>query len=161
MVSLVDIVPQTGKVQIAAGELELRGLSLRHIADLLVRFPELRKLFAEGAPALDFDALIEVAPDAVASIIAEAAEQPGSAPHIAEAMPLEDMVECLMVVRDLTMPSGPAPFMERLTKLIGGAAPRADGQLGREADMSSPPPPNNSSLTGTDHPMSGDTPPAK
>jgi hypothetical protein len=141
MVSLVDIVPQTKTVQIAAGELELRGLGLRHVADLLLRFPELRKLFVEGAPALDVDVLIEAAPDAVAAIIAEAAEQPASAAQIAEAMALDDMVECLLAVRDLTMPNGTAPFMGRLLKLIGASG--GAGQPGKDQDMNSPPPPSN------------------
>jgi len=140
MVSLVDIVPQTKTVRIAAGDLELRGLGLRHVADLLVRFPELRKLFVEGAPALDVDALIEMAPEAVAAIIAEAAEQPEAAPQIAEAMALDDMVDCLLAVRDLTMPNGTAPFMERLLKLIGAGG--AADQPGRDQDMNSPPPPS-------------------
>ena len=141
MVSLVDIVPQTKTVQIAAGDLELRGLGLRHVADLLVRFPELRKLFVQGAPALDVDALIETAPEAVAVIIAEAAEQPEAAPQIAEAMALDDMVECLLAVRELTFLNGTAPFMERLRKLSGAGG--AADQPGREADTSSPPPPSN------------------
>ena len=52
-------------VQIAAGTIELRGLGLRQIADLLVRFPELRKLMVEGAPAIDVDTMLAGAPDAI------------------------------------------------------------------------------------------------
>jgi hypothetical protein len=37
MVSLIDIVPQTRAVQIAGGELELHGLGLRQIANLMLR----------------------------------------------------------------------------------------------------------------------------
>jgi hypothetical protein len=138
MVSLVDIVPQKRTVQIAAGTLELRGLGLRQIADLLLRFPELRKLFVEGAPALDFDALILAAPDAIGAIVAEAADQPQAAEAIANgALALEDLAECLVVIRDLTMPNGVAPLFDRLTALVGAA-----GQSGREAVTSAQKPPN-------------------
>jgi hypothetical protein len=94
LVSLIDIVPQTRTVQIAEGELVLRGLGLRQIANLLVRFPELRKLMAEGAPALDIDVLLGLAPDAIGTIVAEAAGQPEAAATIADALSLVDMAEC-------------------------------------------------------------------
>jgi len=123
MVSLIDIVPQTRTVQIAAGEIELRGLALRHIADLLVRFPELRKFFAEGAPAAD---------------------------TIADALSLDDVADCLIAIRDLTMPNGPGPFMERIARLVGSAG---GDQLGRGPDTNTPPRPNGSSHPVTASPM--------
>lgn len=119
MVSLVDIVPQTRTVTIAAGDITLRGLGLRQIADLLVRFPELRKLLVEGAPAIEIDLLLMSAPDAIGTIVAEAAGQPEAAGAIADALSLEDMAECLVAIRDLTMPNGPAPLFERVTRLMG------------------------------------------
>jgi hypothetical protein len=119
VVSLIDIVPQTRTVQIAAGELELRGLGLRQIADLLVRFPEIRKRWVEGAPATDWDVLLAGAPDAIGTIVAEAAGQPEAAATIADALSLDDMAECLVAIRDLTMPNGPAPLFERLRRLMG------------------------------------------
>jgi hypothetical protein len=145
MVSLVDIVPQTRTVEIAGGEIELRGLGLRQIADLLVRFPELRKLLVEGSPELDLDALFLAAPDAVGAIIAAAAGQPEAAGTIADVLPLEDVAECLVAVRDLTMPRGPGPLFDRLAHLVGGPAL---GLAGRAADTNAPPPPSNSSPPG-------------
>jgi len=134
MVSLVDIVPQTRIVFIDAGELELRGLGLRHIANLLLRFPELRKLWVSGAPALDIETLIENAPDAISAIIATAAGQPEAASQVAEAFALDDVLECLIAIRELTMPGGADPFAEKLGRLLG-----ADGLAGRAADMNTPP----------------------
>lgn len=133
MVSLVDIVPQTRIVFIEAGDLELRGLGLRHIADLLLRFPELRKLWATGAPALDIETLIENAPDAISAIIATAAGQPEAADKV-DAMSIEDVLECLIAIRELTLPGGADPFAEKLGRLLG-----ADALLGRAADMNMPP----------------------
>ena len=123
MVSLVDIVPQRRTVTINGGsELELRGLGLRQISSLLLRFPELRNLFANGAPSLDFDTIVIAAPDAIGSIIAESAGQPDAADNIADALSLDDLAECLIAVRDLTMPQGVLPFMDRLEKLLGADA---------------------------------------
>jgi len=144
MVSLVDIVPQKRTVHIAGGELELRGLGLRQIADLLLRFPSLRNLFTEGAPTLDINAILLFAPDAIGAIIAESAKEPEAAEAITDGMPVDDVAECLLAVRDLTMPSGPSPFFDRLEKLVGGAV-----RSGKAPDMISPPLPNGSSPQDT------------
>jgi hypothetical protein len=142
MVSLVDIVPQKRTVQIAGGEIELRGLGLRQIADLLVRFPELRKLLVEGAPAIEVDTLLADAPAAIGTIVAQSAGQPEAAETIADALSLDDLVDCLIAIRDLTMPNGVAPFMDRITRLVSGAG---GAPLGKGPDMNTPPRPNGSS----------------
>ncbi len=141
MVSLLDIVPQTSVVEIGAGDLELRGLGLRQIADLFVRFPELRKLFTEGAPAADIDALMADAPGAIGAIIAMAAGQPEAEQRIVDAMSIEDIADCLIAVRDLTMPNGPRPFYARLERLLGGGGERRSGN--GAADTNAPPEPSN------------------
>jgi hypothetical protein len=142
MVSLIDIIPQTRTVQIAAGELTLRGLGLRQIADLLVRFPELRKLMVEGAPAVDVDTMFALAPDAIGTIIAQAAGQPDAAATIVNALSLDDLGDCLIAIRDLTMPNGVGPFMNRVARLVSGAS---GDPVGREADTNMPPRRSNSS----------------
>lgn len=140
MVSLVDIVPQTRTVPITGGELELRGLSLRQIAELLLRFPSLRNLFVEGAPELDVETLLLMAPDAIGAIIAEAAGQPDAVDAITDgALTLDEVTDCLIAVRDLTMPHGAVPLLNRLAVLLPGA-----GLSGRAQGMNSPPPPNGS-----------------
>ena len=141
MVSLIDIVPQTKTVRINGGsEIELRCLGIRQIANLLLRFPELRKLFSSGAPALDFDGIVIAAPDAIGAIIAESAGQPDAADNIAEAFSLDDLAECLLAVRDLSMPNGVGPFMDRLAKLIdvGGVDALQPGKA--VATTTQPPP---------------------
>jgi len=146
MVSLVDIVPQTRTVQIAAGDIELRGIGLRQIADLLVRFPELRKLMVEGAPAVVVETLLADAPEAIGSIIAYAANQPEAADTIADALSLDDLADCLIAILDLTMPSGTAPFMDRIARLVSGAS---GAPLGKGPDTTMPPRPNGSSQPAT------------
>ena len=138
MVSLTDIVPQTREVETVHGTVTLRGLGLRHIAELFLRFPEVRKFFSAGGPEIDVAVLLAEAPDAIAAIIAEAAGQPQAAERIAEAFSPDDAAACLLAVQELTMP---APFFDRLGALLGNSA--ASGRPnGRAADMSSPPPPN-------------------
>jgi hypothetical protein len=145
MVSLVDIVPQTRVVQIAGGDLTLHGLGLRQIAELLLRFPHLRNLFVANAPELSPETLLITAPDAIGAIIAEAAHQPEASDTIADSLAIDDIVECLLAVCDLTLPNGPVPFIERLTKLLGGGV----GLSGKAPAMSSPPLPNGSLLPDT------------
>ena len=142
MVSLVDIVPQTRVVQIAAGELELRGLGLRQIADLFIQFPALRNVFTDGAPELDAVDLIAMVPEAAAAIIASAAGQPDAAHAIANGGGLapDELLDCLEAIRDLTFPRGIAPLLARAMGLLGPGA----GPSGRAPVMSSPPPPNGS-----------------
>lgn len=143
MVSLVDIVPQKRTIRIAAGELELRGLGLRQIADLFLRFPELRKLFVAGAPDIDVEMAILSAPEAIAAIIAEAAGQPDAVQAIGDgALSLDELTECLLVVRDLTMPNGTAPFLRKIEALLGDTRV---GLSGQDRVTNAPPLPSNSS----------------
>lgn len=147
MVSLLDIVPQTRAVQIAGGELVLRGLGLRQIADLLLRFPSLRKLFVEGAP-FDINEFILAAPDAAGAIIAEAAGQPEASDQVSDRLTIDEAVECLLAVRDLTMPNGISPFFERLAKLLGSGG----DLVGKAPAMNLPKRPNGSSPADTIQP---------
>jgi hypothetical protein len=143
MVSLVDIVPQKRTVQLAAGELELRGLGLRQIADLFLQYPVLRNLFVEGSPEVGLAELIVQMPDAVGTIIAEAAGQPEAAETIVNGggLAADEVLDCLLVVRELTFPRGVGPLMERLMALLGSTVA---GPSGRAQDTSAPPAPNGS-----------------
>jgi hypothetical protein len=153
MVSLVDIVPQTRTVQLAAGELELRGLGLRQIADLFVTFPGLRNFLVEGAPNINATEIIRRAPDAIGTIVALCAGQPDAAKAIVDAgsgLTPDDLLDCLEVIFELTFPRGLGPFLERAAPLLAvilhndGADPS-----GRDLDMSVPQQPSNSSLQDT------------
>jgi hypothetical protein len=151
MVSLVDIVPQTRTVELAAGPLKLHPLGLRQIADLFLRFPKLRNLFTPNAPGLEVEDFAIMAPDAVGAIIAESARQPEAAEAIDSALPLEEIIECLTVVRDLTMPGGFVPLLERLGRLFG--TDLAGDLSGRVPAMSAPLVPNSLSPADTTQPL--------
>jgi len=144
MVSLVDIVPQKRTVQIAAGELELRGLGLRQIAGLLLQFPSLRNLITEGAPAVDFAELLTLAPDAIATIIAEAAGQPDAVEALVDgSLTPDEMLDCLTAIHELTFPRGIRPLLQRLG--LVGPDDNASVPAGKDQAMSTPPPPSSSS----------------
>jgi hypothetical protein len=143
MVSLVDIIPQKRVVQIAAGELELRGLGLRQIAELFLQFPMLRNAFTEGAPDVDLVDVATQAPGAVGFIIAEAAGQPEAAEAITSgALTPDEAMECLLAIRDLTFPRGLDPLMVGLAALLSGGA--VAGPSGKAPDTTSQPAPNGS-----------------
>jgi hypothetical protein len=144
MVSLVDIVPQTRVVQLAAGELELRGLGLRQIANLFIQFPASRNIFTEGAPEVDALDLIMMAPEAMAAIIAEASGQPGAADAIVNGSALspDEALDCLQAIAELTFPRGVAPLLARVMALLGSSV--GAGPSGRDQVMTMQPPPNGS-----------------
>jgi len=138
MVSLVDIVPQTRTVQIAGGELILRGLGLRQIAGLLLRFPEFRKYLAQdGTSQIDADVLLVQMPGCVGAIIAEASGQPEAEEAIEDKMALIDIVECLGVIHRLTIPEGADPLFTHFLRLVGGV-PAPDERPGEVLDMTTP-----------------------
>lgn len=138
MVSLVDIVPQTRTVKIAAGELVLRGLGLRQIAELLLQFPSLRNIITDGAPAIDITELVALAPDAIATIIAEAARQPDAADAIADgSLTPDEVLDCLKAIQEITFPGGVRPLLERLGLFNAGAEPVPAGKA--QATNTQPP----------------------
>jgi len=151
MVSLVDIVPRTRVVAIAAGELTLHGLGLRQIADLYITFPSLRNLFTPGAPEISIAELVVLAPDAIGAAIAEAADQPEAAEAIAGGSVLtpDEVVDCLTAIFELTFPRGVTPLLERLAGLLGVVVVSLDGSIGRAVDTNAPPPPNSLSHKAT------------
>jgi hypothetical protein len=143
MVSLADIVPQTREVEITSGTLKLRGLGLRHIADLFLRFPEIRKLFDMRAPEINVPVLIVEMPDAIGAIIAEAAGEPDMADHVADALSPGDATACFNAIMEMTQPG---PFFHLLAGMAGTAD--APDRPGRAADTNSPPQPSSSSVAG-------------
>lgn len=137
-ISLVDIVPQTRNVETAHGTLTLRGLGLRHIADLFLRFDEIAKFFSGRRGEIDVGVLLTEMPEVAAAIIAEAARQPDAAEQVAEAFTPDDAVACLLAIQEMTIPP---PFFDRLAALLGNAGLVARPN-GKAADMPSPPPPS-------------------
>jgi hypothetical protein len=145
LISLTDIVPQKRAVQTAAGELELRGLGLRQIADLFLQFMTLRDLFTENDTDVTITQVALQAPDAVAAIVAEAAGQPDAAAVVAGgALSPDEILDCLEAIYELTFPRGVSPLLERVAVLLR-AGGLVVGRSGRAPDTNVPPLPNGSS----------------
>jgi hypothetical protein len=150
MVSLVDIVAQTRTVTTAAGDVELRGLGLRQIAELFLMFPNLRNLFTQGAPAISPLEIIMGAPEAIGTIVATCAGQPEAADRLIDvgsALTPGEMMECLEVIWNLTFPAGVSPFLDRAVPLIGfllRQSDPADEDLGKAPVTSAPKEPSDS-----------------
>jgi hypothetical protein len=76
-------------------------------------------------------------------VIACTADQPDAAEHVATsgALTLDEVIDCLTAIRDITFPRGVAPLLARLTMLAGELVA---GLPGRDQAMSAPPAPNGS-----------------
>lgn len=143
MAGLLDIAPAAKRVLIVteAGEqpVDVRGLSISDIRDLLARFPEAVAIMNTGlTPA----AVMKTGPDIIAAIIAAACGSPGAdGEAVAVTLGAGVQAEILTAVLNLTMPRGPAPF---------GALLKAAGlDLGALSAASLPVPLTSSSATDT------------
>jgi hypothetical protein len=122
MPSLVDITPLTLEI---AG-IPVKGISGRGIGMLLARFPVLRQVMLERAAKPDD--LIEIAPDAVAAIIAAGIGRPGDADEEARAdeLPIGLQIAFLTAIWKVSFPNGLGDVVTAMTA-IASALPVADG----------------------------------
>lgn len=122
MSTLLDIASVSEMITVPAPkdktqEVEVFGVSAEGIAMLFKRFPEIRMMMT--GQALEKDRLAELAPAAIASIIAAATGHPGNkkAELIASRLPLESQLDILEAAVKLTMPNGIGPFVKRFQSL--------------------------------------------
>jgi hypothetical protein len=121
MVSLTDIAPATARVAVLGSEIEVRGLTMRDIAHLLSRFPQLRMIVAGRQESLTVDDIIAAAPDAIASIIAcgTGGRDDDAAHAAADALPVEAQTDVIEAIVALSFPKGFGPFVARLMAMAG------------------------------------------
>jgi hypothetical protein len=120
--SLLDIAPAAETIAVAGSEVAVHGISVKGIAVLLARFPELRTLMGGGEVDAELAGkLMAIAPDAVAAIIAGGTGMPGSAEaeERAALLSIDAQLDLISAVLRLTFPRGVGPFVERLTALGG------------------------------------------
>lgn len=123
MPGLLDIAPAVETVEIRGTKVEVYGVSVKGIAYLLQRFPELRAMLS--GREVNADRLIEIGGDAVAAIIAAGTGYPGNeqAEAVAGSLSLDEQADLLAAIVKLTMPGGVGPFVEKLSALglgLGG-----------------------------------------
>ncbi|MCX7344343.1 MAG: hypothetical protein NTU78_01140 [Alphaproteobacteria bacterium] len=128
MVGLLDIAPLTQTVLVRDHPIEVTGVSAKGMAQLLLRFPELRALITGREVGLD--QLLALGGDIVAAVIAAGCGQVGDAQAEAAAgrLGLDDQAELLAAVMTLTMPQGIGPFVDKLARM--GLKPAAGGASG-------------------------------
>ncbi len=128
MVGLVDIAPATERVTVRGTDIEVCGVSAAGVAQLLARFPDLRKLFA--GRDVGMEELMAVGGDLVAAIIAAGTGAPGdpAAEDAAGRLGIDEQADLLSAILRVTLPKGVGPFVEKLLALgaslgAGGTAP--------------------------------------
>lgn len=119
MSGLLSIAPQIETVEILGSKIPVPGVSLRGVAALLARFPELRALLTGNADRIKPEDLAAKAPEAVAAIIAAGLGYPDDEAQedAAERLPIEAQADLLAAILKVTLPNGLASFAEKLTKL--------------------------------------------
>lgn len=124
MVSLLDLKRRYADVPTDAGEVRMWAVSVVGITHLVSAFPLAKKLMNGSATDEDFDvpALLNLAPDFVAELIAAGADMPGDPAYVkaASEASIGDQAALVAGVLEASLPKGAAPFREALAKI--GAA---------------------------------------
>jgi len=125
MAGLLDIAPLSSKVSIRGTAVDVCGVSAKGIAQLILRFPELREMMV--GREVSVDRLLGIGGDAVAAIIAAGCgDFSAEAEAAAAALSIDEQADLLGAILKLTMPGGLAPLVEKLSGVLsqhnGGAA---------------------------------------
>ena len=133
MVSLVDIGPSVGTVELRGQRVQVNGLTAEHIVGILISFPEVRKVLAQKEA--DLGMLISQFPLAVAMIIAAGTGKADDEPTIAVARALGagEQYDILEKIVELTFPKGLKSFLDGV-----GAALKSAGVPGWDQATKSP-----------------------
>jgi hypothetical protein len=136
MVGLLDIAPLTETVTVRDQPIEVTGVSAKGVAQLLLRFPELRALISGRDVGLD--QLLALGGDIIAAVIAAGCGQAGDerAEAAAGRLGLDDQAELLTAIMKLTMPQGIGPFVDKLARMglnpdVGGGSKTPESSLPR------------------------------
>ncbi len=126
-ISFLDLAPVMRPVAIAAGELDVRGLSAHDLAALFVEFPQIAGAL-DGEGVLNISSLMQAGPDFVAAAIAVGAGHPDAQGRaIARSLSASDQFKLLKEIAAASMPEGLADF-------FGPAAASQDAPVLEEAD---------------------------
>ncbi len=122
MPGLKDIAPSFTTVEVKGVAVPVTGVSALGIAYLFNRFPVVRELIGGKDVDLSADALMTLAPEAVAAIIAvgTGAVNDSHAEAVAATLGVGDQVDLLEAIIKETMPNGVAPFVQKLSVMFKG-----------------------------------------
>lgn len=127
MDSLLDIAPITETVEVAGKQIQVSGISIRDIANLIVRFPKLKDLFAGDRDNINATGLAAMIPEAIGAIIACGVGSPHDKKYEVAANKLAtgDQVALLATIITLTLPGGLDPLMARIEGVVSLAGEKA------------------------------------
>lgn len=119
MTSLLDIAPACQLVKIGEGEVECYGISAKGLVSLMTRFPDLRRMMT--GVEVTTEALLALAPEAVAAVIAAGTGHVDEPDHeaAAERLSIDIQADLLEAILRITMPGGARPLADKLARLAG------------------------------------------
>lgn len=117
MPGLLDIAPTSENIEIRGVAVTVSGITLKGVAQLLTRFPDLRAVF--GGQSIEGERLAELGGDVVAAIIAAGCGAPGDPDieTVAAGLTVGEQLELLNAVIKITMPRGLGPFVDQIKAL--------------------------------------------
>ena len=141
MVGLVDIAPAVERVTIRNQEVEVFGISAAGVANLLARFPELRRVFA--GRDVPIDQMMAMGGEIVAAILAAGTGATGdeAAEAAAGRLSIDEQADLLAAIARATLPKGVGPFVEKLTALGADIGVQDVGAPSPTAPATRSPPP--------------------
>ena len=153
-VSVVDIAPARGEVTIDEAVVEIRGLSLHIVADLIQRFPPLLAYLEKGAVD-DPAALVASLPGAAIAIMAAGVGKPDDTEvkSALENWELSQQTDLLTGILARTFRGSAGPFVQTL---LGAAVRSAKGRIDPPHASTMPP----SSPPSSDGSVAPPTPPS-
>lgn len=154
MVGLPDIASLKLKHELRKGvTVEYSGLSGGDIAALMVRFPEVKKIFSQQSLAeLTMESFSKLIPKIGVAVIAAGLGCPGDDKQekIAANLPLGEQMELASMIWKATIPKGLDSFVEGLEAFgLGGLSSRLAAANGMDPDGTSRSPSNGSSVLAT------------
>ncbi len=119
MAGLLDIATATKMVAVRGHDIEVFGVSIKGIAYLLGRFPELRKLMS--GLEVDVDSLLKMGGDVVAAAIAAGCGHAGDKKweEKAEQLVVGEQADLISAIIELTIPNGIGPLIEKFSAMSG------------------------------------------
>lgn len=131
-VSLLDILPAAGLVEIGGKKVKVTGIDATVFRDLIARFPPIAAMLVERKA--DAGAIMAMGPEIVAAIVAAGCGKLGDAKYEEKAarQPIGVQIDFVAKIIALTSPNGVRPFVE----LAAAFGVNLAG-LGRDQDTSS------------------------
>ena len=115
MAKLSKIATAKVEVNIPAGTVQVRGLSMSNIAELLQDYPDLLHAIT-GKSAMDMAAIIARIPGAVSKILSMTCSESMDAEDVSN-VGITDSLDLIIGVIEATFPGGITPFLKKIEGL--------------------------------------------